>query len=218
MTLVQVPVGQTLCEQVEGIYFVEKGELQKTDESKTVISAGSIFGTDSLFTINSLFGGTSGEKIISNGDGGGGDGKTKSNDAFVWHIHRQLFQAVLIHQTKKSDSKRSKILASIPMLAPLSPAQQHKVANVLKKVKFKMNETIIKQGEVGNTMFFIEQGTVVIYQKNRGEAEREEVNRHGAGGFFGEGALVNEGPNGGVRNADCVAYCDTVCYSLARTF
>ena len=35
-----------------------------------------------------------------------------------------LFQAVLIQQTKSSDAKRSKMLAKIPLLAPLSPAQQ----------------------------------------------------------------------------------------------
>ena len=44
-------------------------------------------------------------------------------------------------------------------------------------------------------------GDVAIYQTNRGEAEAKEVNRHGAGGFFGEGALVNDGNDGGIRNA-----------------
>lgn len=28
--------------------------------------------------------------------------------------------------------------------------------------------------------------------------------------------MVNEGTNGGIRNADCIANCNTVCYSLDR--
>ena len=42
------------------------------------------------------------------------------------------------------------------------------------------------------------------------------MNRHGSGGFFGEGAVVNEGNNGGVRNAECVADATTTCYALER--
>lgn len=203
MTLVKVPVNKTLCEKVEGIYYIESGELQRDGSA---ISTGTLFGVDSLFGANS----SDVSKITAS------QTSESSSDVAVYHIHRQLFQAVLINQTKKSDSKRSKILASIPMLAPLSTAQQRKVASVMNKVKFKKGEIIIKQGEIGNTMYFIEQGNVAIYQTNRGEAEKGEVNRHGAGGFFGEGALVNEGNNGGVRNADCVADATTICYSLER--
>jgi CRP-like cAMP-binding protein len=50
------------------------------------------------------------------------------------------------------------------MLAQLSVAQQRKVANVMHRVEFQSGETIIKQGEIGNTMYFIEQGDVAIYQ------------------------------------------------------
>ena len=55
-----------------------------------------------------------------------------------------------------------------------------------------------------------------FFPSNRGSGEKEEVNRHGSGGFFGEGALVNEGNNGGVRNAECVADATTTCYALER--
>ena len=188
MTMVEVPINEVMCDCVEGIYYVASGTLRNSVFTNTeeMISTGTLFGTESVFaggkTDNS-------NKIIA------------TVVSSVWHIHRQLFQAVLIRQTKENDSKRSKVLASIPMLAPLSAAQQRKVAAVMKKVKFSKEEVIIKQGEVGNTMYFIESGDVAIYQTNRGEAEAKEVNRHGAGGFFGEGALVNDGNDGGIRNA-----------------
>jgi|TARA_B110000208_G_scaffold177734_1_gene225143 CRP-like cAMP-binding protein len=57
---------------------------------------------------------------------------------------------------------------------------------------------------------------ILFVPSNRGSGKKEEVNRHGSGGFFGEGALVNEGNNGGVRNAECVADATTTCYALER--
>ena len=187
MTLISVPANEPVCQHVEGIYYVVTGTLQREKMSE-LISTKALFGVDSLFSSTNTENNT---KIISKGcrgveSGGADGGGDKVGPATICHIHRQLFQAVLINQTKKSDSKRSKIVSSIPMLAPLSRSQQARVSNVMKKVKFKEGETIIKQGEVGNTMFFIERGEVVIYQQNRGEAEPEEVNRHGAGGFFGK--------------------------------
>ena len=201
MTLVKVPTNEILCDCVEGIYYVCSGSL-KNAKTEKVVPTGTIFGTDSVFAGSSS---TGSDKIVA------------TSPSSVWHIHRQLFQAVLIRQTKDNDSKRSKVLSAIPMLAPLSAAQQRKVAAVMQKTKFSPHEVIIKQGTVGNTMYFIESGDVAIYQTNRGEAEAKEVNRHGAGGFFGEGALVNDGVDGGVRNADCIAMSKTICYAIKRS-
>ena len=84
------------------------------------------------------------------------------------------------------------------MLIPLLALNPLIVPGIHFGCPFVSEEVIIKQGEVGNTMYFIESGDVAIYQTNRGEAEAKEVNRHGAGGFFGEGALVNDGNDGGM--------------------
>jgi hypothetical protein len=234
MTSVTITKNEMLCSSVEGIYYVVTGNLSAEQPvtygaaggSSPGIPAGCLFGVDSVFGASMSATSSEETKDGVGGGGGGGGGGTGGNkiccssfseSTTVWHIHRQLFQAVLIQQTKSNDSKRSKVLSSIPMLAPLSSAQQRRVASVMIKKKFSMNETIIKQGEVGNTMYFIETGLVVVYQTTRGEADRKEVNRHGPGGFFGEGALVNKGIDGGVRNADCVSMNkSTICYLIKR--
>jgi CRP-like cAMP-binding protein/tRNA A-37 threonylcarbamoyl transferase component Bud32 len=216
MTLVAVPAGAVLCDEVEGIYFVEEGTVEATSTSHT-------YGPNTYFGASSVFVGA-GKRAKGGSTLSADDAETKTGAApvkatsasKVWMIHRQLFQAVLIQQTMSADQQRSKVLSKIPMLAPLSRAQQAKVGSCMRRHKFAAGTKIITQGEVGNTMYFIESGEVVVYQKSRGEADPKEVNRHGAGGFFGEGALVNEGADGGVRNADCVAEKTTYCHAIER--
>ena len=204
MTLVDVPAGSCLCDKVEGIYFVEEGVLEHCGKGLK-FNDYALFGQESIYATGAKTGDVDPNESV------------KANaSSRVWTIHQQLLQAVLIRQTKSSDQERSGVLSKIPMLAPLSRSQQQRVGNCMKRLKFIRGEKIISQGEVGNTMYFIDSGEVVVYQKNRGEADRKEVNRHGPGAFFGEGALLNEGSDGGVRNADCVASQTTYCFAITR--
>ena len=120
--------------------------------------------------------------------------------------HRLLFQAVLIKQTKTTHERKSSFISQVPILAPLSKQQRCAISSVMKRVEFMQGTKIIEQGTIGNTMYFVESGEVTVYQSSRGEgSEPIEKNKHLVGSYFGETALLNEGKDGGVRNADCIA-------------
>jgi cGMP-dependent protein kinase len=131
-----------------------------------------------------------------------------------------MYQAVLIDMAKESGKKASGVVNKIPFFAPLSDQAKATVARALQNGyrKYRSGAKIIQQNAAAESMFFIMSGEVAVFQKSRGEAEAKEVNRHGAGKFFGESCIKNAGGSAQqVRNADVIAASSTVeCYELHR--
>jgi CRP/FNR family cyclic AMP-dependent transcriptional regulator len=80
---------------------------------------------------------------------------------------------------------------------------------VMQNVAFKAGETIIRQGDEGDTAFFIVSGAVDVIV-GRGD-EATVVGRLGTGEVFGEMCLIEPGP----RSATVTAACDTECLAVS---
>ena len=195
--------------EVKGLYVVESGTVTTPDGRS--LGKGGYFGVEALlnFTLSK------GSYMAKSG------GVGQSDDALprVWAIHRLMYQAVLIDIAKESAQKATGVVNKIPFFAPISLQAKAQVARALHNGhrKYSKGDVIIKQNDIANSMFFIVSGEVVIYQKSRGEAEAKEVNRHGAGKFFGESSIKDHGESNQTRNADVVAASSKVeCYELHR--
>lgn len=214
MTRIALDAGQEV-DLGAALGFVEDGTLKASDGIHLIV-AGSTIGEGCIFG--------------SSGSSASQCSLQAQEPTTLWTISRLLFQAVLIQQTKATDAERAEVLRAIPILAPLNPIQRGIICDALEKKQFGPGEVIVKQGEVGDALFFIQRGTVEVRQKTRGEAEAKIVATHKAGTFFGEqsimpddmssGAGASAGGSGstgesGVRNASCVAVVPTTCYRLS---
>jgi small-conductance mechanosensitive channel/CRP-like cAMP-binding protein len=92
----------------------------------------------------------------------------------------------------------------------LNPEDKQAIAAAMQPITFGCGETIIRQGEQGDSMFFICQGAVRVILGAAGDSH--EVKRLGAGDFFGEMALLTGEP----RTASVVADCDVDAYILCK--
>ena len=88
---------------------------------------------------------------------------------------------------------------TIPFFAGLRPAQARIVVLMGEIQRFAPGETIVRQGEIGDEMYVIIQGSVEVFA-GRGR-ERRLLTRHGHGQVFGEMGLVRHHE----RSADVVA-------------
>jgi CRP/FNR family transcriptional regulator, cyclic AMP receptor protein len=79
----------------------------------------------------------------------------------------------------------------------------------MQNVAFKAGDTIIREGDEGDTAFFIVSGAVDVLV-GRGD-EATVVGRLGTGEVFGEMSLIEPGP----RSATVTAACDTECLSAS---
>jgi CRP/FNR family transcriptional regulator, cyclic AMP receptor protein len=78
----------------------------------------------------------------------------------------------------------------------------------MQKVAFKSGETIIREGDEGDTAFFIVSGAVDVAV---GRANPRIVGRLQTGEVFGEMSLIEPGP----RSATVTAACDTECLAAS---
>jgi pyruvate,water dikinase len=96
------------------------------------------------------------------------------------------------------------ILQRVPLFAGLEKKQADQIARLFKERRFAQGETVVLEGSGGAAFFWIDSGeaTVSIRGVERGKLQR--------GDYFGEIALIDEGP----RAATITAATDLVCYGL----
>lgn len=108
-----------------------------------------------------------------------------------------------------SNPKLRKFLQSVPVLAGLEGRSLESVIKVLKRQAFVPGAVICAEGEIGRTMFIVEQGEVEVLRTNQA-GHPVPIVRLGRGECFGEMALVELE----ARSANVEARGRTVAYSL----
>ncbi len=102
-------------------------------------------------------------------------------------------------------------LQKVPILSGLNQRQLQSVAKLAYERQYQAGETIVKQGEQGVGMFMVVAGKAEAVRE-RSDGSTAVVNTFGAGDFFGELALLDDG----VRTASVVTSEDTQCLGLPR--
>jgi pyruvate,water dikinase len=96
------------------------------------------------------------------------------------------------------------VLERVPLFSELDDKEIEQVAKLFKERRFAAGETVVMEGSGGAAFFFIDSGeaTVTIRGEQKGTLQR--------GDYFGEIALIDEGP----RAATITASSELVCYGL----
>jgi len=97
---------------------------------------------------------------------------------------------------------RGRLLAGVDLFAGLSEAARNEIAGAIRSRTFGDGESIVRQGEPGESMFIIASGRASVVL----EPDRREVATIDAGGYFGEMSLLTGEP----RTASVIARGDTV--------
>jgi len=98
--------------------------------------------------------------------------------------------------------EKDRLLASVDIFSTLAPDLRREVALNAPMATYGSGETIVRQGEDGQSMFVVASGSVSIVL----EPAREEVARTRSGGYFGEMSLLTGEP----RSATVLASGDVV--------
>lgn len=104
----------------------------------------------------------------------------------------------------------TELLHKVPFFEALASEDCERVAKLLRSKITQANETVIKQGETGDSLFFIMRGVVRVYKEKDGK--ETAIATLMAGDFFGEMALLTQEP----RVATCRAMTPCALYELKR--
>jgi CRP-like cAMP-binding protein len=103
------------------------------------------------------------------------------------------------------------VLRRTPILRLLSDPDLTELASHLKPLSFAQGEYIVRQGDQGDSMYFIVEGQVGISFHSNGGPERQVAVME-PGEFFGEASLLT----GELRNATGTALARVDCYRLDK--
>ncbi|HEY2744269.1 MAG TPA: mechanosensitive ion channel family protein [Polyangia bacterium] len=106
--------------------------------------------------------------------------------------------------------RRSELLQTVGILAPLDDAARVHVAEGLHHTVYGVGEVIMRQGEPGDSLYIIRGGNVSV--RLDADGLEKEVAELGEGDFFGEMSLMTGEP----RHATVVAKADAECYVIDR--
>ncbi|KER33309.1 cyclic nucleotide-binding domain protein [Opisthorchis viverrini] len=117
-----------------------------------------------------------------------------TEDGVVWAMTREVFRGIVLKKAFEKRRMYEELLNQVPILESLSAYERMNVADALKTRIYNDGDQILKQGDPGDEMFFIEDGEVRIMMKRVGESEEKEVAKIEKGGYFGELALLTSHP------------------------
>ena len=97
-------------------------------------------------------------------------------------------------------------LARIPLFTGLNKRELKQIARLFKERRFAVGETVVQEGSGGAAFFVIDSGQAAVSIKGR------SAQTLGTGDYFGEIALIDEGP----RMATITASTELVCFGLTH--
>jgi CRP-like cAMP-binding protein len=95
-------------------------------------------------------------------------------------------------------------LQHVPLFADLTKREVRQIALLFKQRRFAEGETVVKEGSGGAAFFVIESGEATIYIRGKKHSTLK------ADDYFGEIALIDEGP----RMATITAASDLICWGV----
>jgi cGMP-dependent protein kinase len=198
--------GAKIIEQnaaANSMFFIVSGEVAVFQKSRGEAEAKEVnrHGSGKFF----------GESCIK--DAGGSAQQVRNADVVAassvvecYELHRDDFLRTCGSLSELAQREgKARVLKSVPLLSALTLDEHVEIAGMLKVNVYTKGDVIIREGELGDEMFIIDNGEVE-FTKDGASAGRFFQNQ-----FFGEGSLVKPAP----RRCTATAMTDTVCYSLA---
>lgn len=109
------------------------------------------------------------------------------------HNVDELLRKAGSRHTEELLVRPNRLLKRIPLFEDASDAEIEELARILQARSFLEAEDVVKQGELGDSMFLIGRGAVDILVSD-GEHDERKLATLESGNFFGEVALLTSGP------------------------
>jgi len=116
-----------------------------------------------------------------------------TSESVLWALDRVTFRRILMDSTSKKRRYYESLLEDVPLLSSLEPYERHKIADALETVVFEDGDVVIRQGDVGENFYFIEQGDARVTVTDEAGTVYE-LKGLTKGNYFGELALLHDKP------------------------
>ena len=137
---------------------------------------------------------------------------TAKTSSILYSLDRDTFNFIVKDSAIKKRERYEQSLKDVKLLESVSLYERSQVADAIAEEKFASGETVIAQGDIGDTFYMISEGEASAFKKFDDGDENKEVYQYKPGDYFGELALLKNEP----RAASVIAKTDLVVMKLDR--
>lgn len=201
--IVQGDDGDSLFLIEEGVFHC-KIKNSSTNNQEIVVKTcepGDLFGELAL-----LYNCPRAASVDAAGAGNGGGG---GENALLWKLDRETFNAIVKDAACKKRERYEQFLKSVSILKDLGGYEISQISDALCGRDVMGGENVVRQGEPGDTFYIVESGNLYAYKENDPSTSLLEYQ---SGMFFGELALLKSD----VRAASVMARSESRVLSIDR--
>jgi len=114
----------------------------------------------------------------------------------LWSVDRITFRTIILKVAHRRRTMYEQFLSSVTLLSSLDAQERSKIADALVSTVYLDGESVVRQGEMGDTFFFIEEGEAVVtklQQNDIRDIQEITVGRLTKGDYFGGKSLHSFG-------------------------
>lgn len=112
----------------------------------------------------------------------------------LWVLDRRTFQGIVVRAAYKKRQLYMDIMEKIDFLSELTSYEKQNLCDALQPRWLTDDQTIIKQNDEADGMYFIEEGKCRVTRSSSKDGTEQEVGLLGRGDYFGELALITNNP------------------------
>ncbi|KAF8631233.1 hypothetical protein AX15_002562 [Amanita polypyramis BW_CC] len=121
----------------------------------------------------------------------------------LWSLDRITFRTIILSVAHRRRTMYEKFLSTVTLLTPLDAQERSKIADALVSKVYEDGHVVVRQGDTGDTFFFVEEGEAVVSKVHEEEGTLRET-RVGVlrkGEYFGELSLLRLAPRAATVSA-----------------
>ena len=115
-------------------------------------------------------------------------------DCVLWVLDRETFNNIVKDSAQKKREKYENFLKKVDILSTIDPYELMQVCDALKTASFTKGDYIIKEGELGDVFYILEEGECIATKVIEPGKAAQEIKRYKVGEYFGERALIKGEP------------------------
>ena len=185
-------------EKGDCLYFVEEGKLncyKKTASEQSPKLVKEYGPGDSFGELALLYNAPRAATITA-----------ESDKVITWVLDRETFNHIVKEAAQKKREKYENFLKKVEILSSIEPYELMQISDALKTATFKKGDYIIKEGEMGDVFYILEEGTCEATKTLEPGKPDTIIKEYSVGDYFGERALIKGEP----RAANIIASSETV--------
>ena len=117
-----------------------------------------------------------------------------SEESILWSLDRETFNHIVKTATQNKREKHKNFLKKVDILSTIDDYELGKICDSLKVGIYNRGDYIIKEGEMGDVFYILEEGKCIATKTLEPGKPEEKINELNEGDYFGERALIKGEP------------------------